>query len=216
MTTLATGSFRGPKAGFWRWLSFAVVGLGLVWTVGLILFAGSLPREVEDADSMTDAIVVLTGGSRRVSVGLELLASGHARKLFISGVHSDVVKAEIAGHEPKLRGLLSCCVSLGYSASDTVGNAAESASWMAKEGFRSLRLVTSGYHMPRSLIEFRRALPHAAIVANPVFPSNVRQDAWWRWPGTAELIASEFNKFLFAWLRSSLSGLWAHERDPVL
>jgi uncharacterized SAM-binding protein YcdF (DUF218 family) len=204
VSTLATGS-PWPRFGAWRRLALALAGLALVWIVGLVVFAESLPRAVEDPASDTEAVVVLTGGSRRLAVGLEILAEGRAKKLFVSGVHQDVVKTELAGHEPKIQALIACCMALGYSASDTIGNAAETASWMAKEGFRSLRLVTSGYHMPRSLIEFRHAMPGTRIVAHPVFQANVRQEAWWRWPGTAELIAVEFNKYLLAWLRLELS-----------
>ncbi len=209
MSILATRSVRGSGAGLWQRLSLTLLALAIVWTAGLILFAESLPRDVEDPATATEAVVVLTGGSRRLQVGLELLAQGQAKKLFVSGVHPDVLKAEIAGHEPKQQALLACCIELGYSASDTIGNAAETAHWMAKEGFHSLRLVTSGYHIPRSLIEFRHALPEATIIAHPVFQGNVRQDAWWRWPGTAELIAVEFNKFILAWLRLELGDLLA-------
>ena len=70
---------------------------------------------------------------------------------------------------------------------------------MRDNGFRSLRLVTANYHMPRSLLQFRHALPDATIIAHPVFPDHVKQDSWWQWPGTARLIIGEYNKFLVAW-----------------
>jgi hypothetical protein len=63
--------------------------------------------------------------------------------------------------------------------------------------------------MPRSLMEFRAAAPGIALVPHPVFPSNVKQDAWWRWPGTAGLLISEYHKYLttlfFTWLNESMS-----------
>ena len=207
MSTLAPSRSRWTSIGGLRRLALGLAALALVWLLGLVLFAESLPREAEDQSSETDAVVVLTGGSRRLAVGLDLLAQGRAKKLLISGVHPDVVKAELGGHEPKVKALLACCVVLGYAANDTIGNANETASWMAKEGFRSLRLVTSGYHMPRSLIEFRHALPGVTILAHPVLQGNIRQEAWWRWPGTAELIAVEFTKYILAWLRLELSDL---------
>ena len=87
---------------------------------------------------------------------------------------------------------------------NTLGNAIETAEWSRDKNFRSLRLVTSAYHMPRSLIEFKHAMPNIQIIAHPVFPAHVKVDEWWAWSGTAELIASEYTKFLLAWLRQQI------------
>ncbi|HSV29746.1 MAG TPA: YdcF family protein [Candidatus Omnitrophota bacterium] len=179
----------------------AAGGLFALWCAGFLWFVATVPDQVGDPATVTDAIVVLTGGSERLATGVQLLEDGRARKLFVSGVHKDVELADILklGHAD--HGGLACCVVLGYSAPDTVGNAAETARWMAKERFRSLRLVTGAYHMPRSLLEFRRAMPDAAIVPHPVFPDAVKSREWWRWPGTAALLATEYSKYLAAVVR---------------
>ena len=64
-------------------------------------------------------------------------------------------------------------------------------------------MVTGAYHMPRSLLEFRRAMPGAVLIAHPVFPTHVKLSQWWRWPGTASLVATEYSKYLMslAWTR---------------
>jgi uncharacterized SAM-binding protein YcdF (DUF218 family) len=185
----------------------ALVGAALVvgWAVGLFLFAASLPRQAPDDAITTDGIVVLTGGSARLSVGFDLLRAGKARKLFISGVYRGVEVRELLALSSKSGNDLECCVELGYDADDTEGNAVETARWMADEGFHSLRVVTANYHMPRSLVEFRRALPGVTLVPHPVSPSKVRLDGWWGWPGTAELIVSEYNKYLLALARAALT-----------
>ena len=180
----------------------AVVG-GLIagvvlWVAGVVWFSQQIPRRVEDRLTVTDAIVVLTGGAGRLSTGLELLADGRARKLFVSGVHRGVDEAEILSMSSQAPEKLECCVELGHSAVDTAGNARETARWMATEEFRSLRLVTASYHMPRSLAEFRRAMAEVALVPHPVFPDHVHIETWWRSPGTAVLIASEFTKYLLS------------------
>jgi len=72
---------------------------------------------------------------------------------------------------------------------------------MAREGFRSVRLVTSSYHMPRSLLEFSRAMPGVRIVPHPVFADRVKQGQWLVWPGTANLIVGEYEKYLLALAR---------------
>ncbi len=164
-------------------------------------FSQQIPRQVENPGAVTDAIVVLTGGAERLRTGLELLAAERASKLFISGVYSGVDVAEILRVSRRAPEEIACCIELGHSAADTAGNAEETARWMAVEGFRSLRLVTASYHMPRSLAEFRRAMPGVVLVAHPVFTDNVHIEQWWRWPGTARLIASEFTKYLVSVLR---------------
>ena len=64
--------------------------------------------------------------------------------------------------------LFNCCVDLGKAALNTEGNAEETADWANVYGFASIVLVTADYHMPRSLILFRKAMPGVHIVAHPV------------------------------------------------
>ncbi|WP_082914986.1 YdcF family protein [Paramagnetospirillum marisnigri] len=171
------------------------------WGGGLLVFAATMAAGVEDRDTVTDAIVVLTGGSDRLTTGLTLLAQGKGRSLLISGVHKGVDLPELlrkAGQPPMES---HCCITLGHAADDTVGNAVETAAWMAEQRFTSLRLVTAAYHMQRAMLELRRVMPQAAIVAHPVFPDAFKKDQWWRWPGTAHLLATEYTKYLGALAR---------------
>ncbi len=201
--------FRSPRRRRARLARALLIAAGVaagLWGGGLLWFVARIPQTVAEPDRTTDAIVVLTGGAGRLRTGLELLARKRARKLFISGVYRGVEVAEILRLGRASPQALECCVELGYAATDTVGNARETAAWMAAEGFRSLRLVTAAYHMPRSLAEFRRAMPGIEIVAHPVFPRNVHLDSWWRWPGTASLLAREFNKYIASNLRALIAG----------
>lgn len=187
------------KAG--GFLVGALLGLALAWFCGFLFFVATLPDHVADSDTHTDAIVVLTGGSERLTTGMALLEGGLAGKLFISGVHRgvdlpDIVKLARASYPDHAEAIV-----LGYAADDTVGNAAETAAWAKAEGLSSLRLVTGAYHMPRSLTEFRQVLPGITIVPHPVFPDSVKSREWWRWPGTAALLATEYSKYLAATTR---------------
>ncbi len=190
----------------WRLIGFAALFLG-IWLVGLLWFAKDLPVSVAAPARATDAIVVLTGGSRRVHQGLELLAQRRAKKLFISGVYRGVDVRELLSVSQQSPADLDCCIALGYEADSTRGNARETADWMREQGLGSLRLVTAAYHMPRSLLEFRRAMPKIEIVPHPVFPEHVKQRDWWRWPGSASLIIGEYNKYLVALARGLLDGM---------
>ena len=192
-------------------LRLAVLGLVAVavWAVGLVRFATQIPNAVANPDATTDAIVVLTGGSGRLDAGLELLAGRRAPKLFVSGVYRGVDVATLLEVSKRAPGDIECCIEIGHSAGDTAGNADETAAWMDDHGYRSLRLVTSSYHLARALLEFRLAMPGVTLVPHPVFTQTVKQDRWWAWPGTASLIVGEFNKYLLVWPRHAARRLVA-------
>lgn len=178
--------------------------LAVAWLAGLFWYAADVPRSPPtgaDAERRTDAIVVLTGGSNRLVTGLELLAAGRAKKLFVSGVYDGVEVQELlklSRHSPTE---MECCITLGYSADSTIGNAYETADWMRDQGFRSLRLVTANYHMRRSMLELAMAMPDVELVPHPVVAPTVHLDDWWMWPGTANLLVNEYNKLLVVGLR---------------
>ena len=174
-----------------------VIAIG-VWLGGVFAFVALIPLAKPSIDTETDAIVVLTGGSGRLNAGLTLLSSARAKKLFVSGVYRGVdvqTLLEISRRDPEG---LACCIVLGYAAGSTAGNADETAAWLAAEKYGSVRLVTASYHMPRSLLEFRHAMPGMTIIPHPVFTPRFKRRQWWRWPGTARLIFAEFHKYIGA------------------
>jgi uncharacterized SAM-binding protein YcdF (DUF218 family) len=193
----------------WVWLA-AVAGLVVAaWCSGLVWFAATLPASVPDSTTHTDAIVVLTGGSERIDTGIKLLRDGLADRLFISGVGGMAKPGEVLAliaSDPAL----GPRIALG-NATNTPGNATETAEWVEANDIHSIRLVTAAYHMRRSLLELKSAMPAVTIISNPVFPPHVKSD-WWRWPGTASLIAREYSKFVVTWLgqRFGLVSLGAH------
>ena len=186
---------------FFKWLG-ALAALGaLAWCAGLVWFAATIPDTVPDGQTHTDAIVVLTGGSERIETGLKLLSEGRAEHLYISGVGGAIKPDQLFGRaasDPELVARIST-----GTATNTPGNAAETTEWARGHHVGSIRLVTAGYHMRRSLLELRSAMPELRIIPHPVFPAHVKSD-WWRWPGTASLIAREYSKFAVTWLWQQL------------
>ena len=197
------------RPGRLRWIALAAVAAGIVWGVGLFRFAAVIPTEAGEVTTSTDAIVVLTGGSRRLATGLDLLSANAAGMLFVSGVYRGVDVSQLLRHFQDAPDELRCCVEIGHEAGDTAGNAEETAAWVRRQDFRSLRIVTSNYHMPRSMLEFRHALPGVTLIAHPVVPESFRNDGWWRWPGSARLIVSEFNKYLLVWAAHAIENVIA-------
>ncbi len=183
------------------WAAIICVSLTLIWLIGLIAFANRIPTEITNSNDKTDAIVVLTGGSERIATGIDLLINSVAERLFISGVGSAVNVNTLLSADLPDRNALIAKITLGSEATDTPGNAAETAAWLKTSDLKSIRLVTAAYHMPRSLRGFRNVMPDIVIIPHPVFPVQVKQD-WWRYPGTASLLAAEYTKYLFSGLRN--------------
>ena len=188
-------------------LALIVALAAAAWAVGFVIFAETIPETTPPATAKTDVIVVLTGGSLRLEAGLELLEQGAAKKLFVSGVHRGVDVEELLRLQKRSPDRLQCCIVLGHDAADTIGNADETAAWLKQQNVKSIRLVTAGYHMPRSMLEFRSAMPDLIILPHPVSPDHVKHEIWYRYPGTALLIAGEYTKFLLAWARHAAQSL---------
>ncbi|HEX2580920.1 MAG TPA: YdcF family protein [Dongiaceae bacterium] len=181
--------------------------LPLLWLAGFLLFLTYI-RTQGDFTMPADAIVVLTGGGERLREGIVLLMQHRAERLFITGVQPGLGIGQImATLPPEARPSperAMCCIELGYEADSTVGNADETALWIAEKGYRSLILVTAFYHMPRSLIEFRRFLPWVDIYPHPVVTQDMRMSHWYTRPHILAILATEYNKFLAAFVRNRM------------
>jgi len=185
-------------------VAFAVVlfaGLGFVDFLSQVL-----PTE-EKPSRNADGIVVLTGGSSRVSDALDLLSAGYGRRLLISGVHPTNGYSDIQRTLPDSPRLLACCVDLDHSAVNTRSNATETRRWAAERGFRSLIVVTSNYHMPRAILELSHAMPDTKLVPFAVVGEKWREEPWWTSGGALRLLLSEYAKYVFAETRVAFRGL---------
>lgn len=182
---------------------------------GFAVFVARALDPPEPSRDETDGIVVLTGGSERVATGLRQLAAGRAPRLLISGAHPEAGLADIAlaaGIDPAP---IAGQVSIGRAAATTRGNAVETAAWARAEPLRSLRVVTASYHMPRALLELRRALPGAALVPHAIVPAGLRAPGALRRPAVWGLLLGEYGRYLLARAGlSALAGPRRETRDP--
>ncbi len=157
----------------------------VTWTLGFALFAVLLPRPVDRVT--TDAVVVATGGQGRIARGIDMIATGRARRMLITGVDRQVKPGELAEAQGVSRRIMVCCVDLGREASDTRSNGVETAAWVRRNKYRSVRLVTTDWHMRRAQFELERALGSGVTVV----PDAVRSDA------SLVVLVREYNKYLF-------------------
>jgi len=177
------------------------VAFAVLLAVGFGCFIWLLPSEEVVLDRNADGVVVLTGGTSRVVDALELLATGHGKRLLITGVNPGTTTGDIARQVGNFDRLLACCVDLDYSALNTLGNAVQTRRWTLEHGFGSLIVVTSAYHMPRALAELAHQLPEAALIPYPVVSDRLRIEPWWSNGVTTRLVLSEYLKYLFAKVR---------------
>ena len=135
----------------------ALSSFALLYAFGFLWFAAALPQPVDGAK--TDGIVVPTGGAGRIDRGLDVLRKHEAEAMLVTGVDREVKPGEFAAEYRVPAHIMSCCVTLGFAAVDTRGNAAETADWLKRNDYHSLRLVTTDWHMRRARFELRQALP---------------------------------------------------------
>lgn len=156
----------------------------LCWALGFALFMVTLPQPAS-AGLVTDAVVVPTGARGRIERGLEVIATGHARRMLVTGTAPGVTRADLARVFGRGR-IVACCTDLGAEAVDTRGNAEEIAGWVRRHGYRSIRLVTSDWHMRRARLELASELGREVTVV----PDGV--------PGAASLgqLLNEYHKLL--------------------
>ena len=184
-----------------RFLIVLSIGAGL-WLTGLVLFTKMIPSMPQPAISSTDGIVIFTGGGTRLKEALVLFEKEKGKYLLISGVNPESEISTLLSQNP-----LKERITLGYEALDTLGNAEETANWVHRNNIKSLILITSNYHMPRSLLELRHLVPNVEILPHPVVGEAFLHPKWWLEPSTLRLVLQEYNKFLFALMRRTVEDI---------
>jgi len=174
-------------------------------TAGFAGFISQLRGSEAKPSRTADGIVVLTGGSSRVSDAMELLADGYGKRLLISGVHPASGASDISRSLTDNQSLLNCCVDLDRSAVNTRSNAAETRRWARERGFKSLIVVTSNYHMPRAIVELSHAMPDITLIPFAVVGDKWREEPWWTNGATTRLLLSEYVKYVAAEVRVRLA-----------
>jgi uncharacterized SAM-binding protein YcdF (DUF218 family) len=201
-----------------RALRFVAVAAGVflfVFLAGFVIFASTVGRYTTSPGEHADGIVVLTGGEHRLMEAARLLAEGKASRLLISGVNRSTSREDLKRKSGLPGPLFDEHVDIDW-ALDTSGNAEETKKWATRRGLSKLIIVTSSYHMPRSLIELARVMPEAVLIPYPVVSRNVRAGGWWLHAGTTRLLFFEYLKFLPSAARFALSRLGHPWNDSAL
>ena len=197
----------------------AFLVLVLIWTAGLFAFANRVQQSTPLPEPLpAEGIVVLTGANSnvRIRAAVNLLAERLGKRVLVSGVNRIVSRETLRGHTRASRQLYDCCVDLGFTAADTVGNARETAEWARAMHFKSLVIVTSDYHMPRAMLELRAVLrPPQMTLESYAVGTPALKGRWWRRSGSARLMVTEYSKYLAILIREGVLGLGPRNPAPL-
>lgn len=184
-----------------RWIIRAGVLSCILFAAGFVVFASMISPDHAPDGKNADGIVALTGGKARIGEAVKLLSVGRGKRMLITGVNPKTTSEQLELLLPQGRELFKCCIDLGRQAEDTTGNAIETRDWVNLHQFKSLIVVTSSYHMPRTLVELARFIPDAEIVPHAVVPRSFQTSDWWSDRDVLRLLFSEYVKFLPALAR---------------
>ncbi|MQY47820.1 YdcF family protein [Rhizobiales bacterium RZME27] len=213
-------SRSSPLRRFGRWVIFCCLVLIAIFCGGFLWFANEVTSLKAPDGVKADAIVVLTGGYQRIDQAAGLLRDGAGKRLLISGAHPSATPSQIRKTTQVSANLFSCCVDIGYDAIDTIGNANEIIRWIHDHDYRSVLVVTSNYHMLRSLHELRRRDAETKFIPYPVINSDLARKAWFTDPDAMRIMLAEYGKMAAAMVRdwagmTQGSGLRTDEDDTT-
>lgn len=165
-----------PKAskGFSKLCLFLTVIIISTLTLGFAWFSYQVQLCAETKlPQKSDAIVVLTGDANRLETAFMLMDKRLGERLLITGVNKRTSKKAIFNALKRSTTANKINIDLGHKALNTIGNAVETAHWARLRGYKKLTIVTSDYHMTRSLLEFKRVMPNLELIPYPAQPNKI-------------------------------------------
>jgi uncharacterized SAM-binding protein YcdF (DUF218 family) len=188
----------------YTFIQYTMITAVSVWVILFLLFFLTTVYFKYAPLQQSDAIIVLTGGKdNRILQGIELLAQNYGQKLFISGVNKIVEPNEILKDAPDN---LHPLIDLGYMAQDTHTNALEVSHWIQKNKIQTIILVTSFYHMPRSLLEIKKQLPNLKIIPHSIYPKQFDESTSWLHQRYSWHLFLEYHKFVATFFQHLIKG----------
>ena len=196
--------------------SFFIIVILLIscFFVGLFNFQKKILSLEKNINIVNSNIVILTGGSNRIKEGLKVVNDINKLtkadfKILISGTGKGFTKASLKKtltSDFNLN-LVECCIELESISKDTYSNAYETYKWTKKKGINNIILITSNYHMPRAILEFKNRMPNQKISTYPITPKNHDIKKWLESSDTFSLIFFEYSKLLIASLRLKIMNI---------
>ena len=153
-------------------------------------------------------IVILTGGANRIKDGLKIIQNFENSKninykILVSGTGMGFTKSSLKKKlGPNFNShLIQCCIDLDGVSKNTLTNASETFKWTSKNDIKEFILITSNYHMPRAILEFKNVMPNLKIYTYAITPKKHDIENWLSSYQTFSLVFTEYCKFIIAGLR---------------
>jgi len=180
------------------WLLVLVVLAGL--SVGLAAKAGSFL--VVEAPRPSDVILVLAGETdRRPERALQLLAQGYGRRVVLDVPtnlklyeFTQIQLAQKYVEDLPQRASISVCPIDGLSTKDESKDAQKC---LAREGGKSVLIVTSDYHTRRALSVFRREVPGQQYSVAAARDGEQFGATWWTHRQWAKTLVDEWLRLIW-------------------
>ena len=153
-------------------------------------------------------IVILTGGANRIKDGLKIIQNFENSKninykILVSGTGMGFTKSSLKKKlGPNFNShLIQCCIDLDGVSKNTLTNASETFKWTSKNDIKEFILITSNYHMPRAILEFKNVMPNLKIYTYAITPKKHDIENWLSSYQTFSLVFTEYCKLIIAGLR---------------
>ena len=176
-------------------ISIVILFSFFAWVLLLYYFSkDNYSQKKELLSTKSSLIVVLTGGKGRIEKGIELLNEGNGKFLLISGVFQKEKIQNKYLFKDNIN-LKECCIFFEEKAKNTFQNASEVSNWLKERRVEidSIQLITSYYHIPRSLIIFKKFFPDKKLITVPVCQFSFSKEFFFH----IRLIFSEYFKIFY-------------------
>ena len=131
---------------------------------GFLIFIKKIQYQEISFSEISDGIAVLTGGKGRINLGLELFYKNNGLQLIISGVDKKVSEKSIVPND--LKNLDN--ITIDKESESTYQNAKLINKWIRKNNLKNVSIITSYYHMPRSMLLIQSLTPAVNFYPYPV------------------------------------------------
>jgi len=192
----------------------STISILLIFLINLFKFKETILSFKKYNNTESSNIVILTGGTNRIKDGLKIIKGFNKSrkinfKILVSGTGKGFTKKILMNQiEPNFNpDLIECCIDLDSVSKNTFTNAIETSKWAHENNIKEFILITSNYHMPRAILEFKNIMPNKKIYTFPIKPKKHNIKNWLDSYQTFNLIFKEFCKYIFASLRIKISSL---------
>ena len=193
------------------------------WFIGVVLFMATLivatslflapnnlmncsdtPNELKGCGK-ADVIIAVSGGdtAARTQTAINLYQNGWAPKLIFSGAAADTSgpsNAEVMRRQAIDQGVPESAVLIEETSQNTKENAIETKGIIQDKHLKSAIVVTSGYHMKRTILEFQSQAAEVEFRAYPTSGDSAWGVWWWLSPWGWYLSLSETIKIIAFYL----------------